>query len=197
MIWLPCLKPPSSHLLGPVWTSSFGVKLTEPIFTGPLSVHFPSQPSTTHNHAYTHIPMHVHTYIHHVHPPYMHTHTHPIRTHSCMQTWKPTHPCMHAHMCTYMLTTDTKYFCSSHSLLLPRAHQRTLCHHVDFSQIWNMFISTHVSPLHSCLPHKAFFKAQFKTPLPHEDTQGPSHRQAGCTPSPSWSYECLSLPNSL
>ena len=101
MMWLPCLKSPSSHLLGPVWTSSFGVKRTEPIFTGPLSVHFPSQPSTTHNHAYTHIPMHVHTYIHHVHPP-IHAYTHTSHTHTFlhanMETHTPMYACIHVYI---------------------------------------------------------------------------------------------------
>ena len=94
---IPCLIPPSSHPLGPVWTSSFGVKLTEPIFTRPLSVHFPPQPSTTHIHAYTHIPMHVHTHIHHADTPHTCIHTHTPCTHSlaCRHGHTHTHVCMH------------------------------------------------------------------------------------------------------
>ena len=79
----PCLKAPSSHLLGPVWTSSFGVKLTEPIFTGPL-------PSPTLQHTHPCICQHT--------PIHAHTHT---------------HPCTHILACRHGHTHTPMYACTS------------------------------------------------------------------------------------
>lgn len=169
---------------------SFAVKLTEPVFTGSLSVCFPLQPPChTHIHLYTHMPMHAHTHIPHVHTPHAHSHlctcirTYIMHTHTPHAHALCTHIHTHAHtpmhtMYTHTLTTNVKYFFSSHPLLLPTGSV-PLCQRVSFSQIWNTFIPTHVSPLQPTLPHKASFKAQLKNPLPQEVSGGPStSRQA-------------------
>lgn len=123
-------------------------------------------------HAYTHMRTPMHAYKHPMHTP-MHACTH-------MHAYKyPLHIPMHAHTHTHTLTVNTKYFCSSHPLLPPRAHEGVVCLCVI---MWVFPRSeTPLFPLtfppstpYSSLPHEAFSKAQLKNPLPQAVPWGPS-----------------------
>lgn len=87
-----------------------------------------------------------------------------------------THPSTHTHTYTHEVTTTTKYFCSTHPLLFPRAHQGSLC---PWTIIWDFYqsdtssLQTHTSLLHSLWLIRLSLKPYSILPFPRKSWRAP------------------------